>query len=168
MDAINYEDKEAFNEHFNGLLRACFELAYETKFVYEKVASHCPTKWSIMPLWCSVVAKVTIKQIYMFIDGPEGGRITDLSIGQIFDLVTSIEHFREIVEQYVPNLYQHHKKIVEKKDDDDGDDDEDDVALVKEVSDLISQLWDVHTLSQDEFFYRSREQNDEILDAVYS
>jgi hypothetical protein len=101
------------------------------------------------------------------IGGADGHRLFVLTVTQLLDLVSWVEHFREIIEKAFPDIGsqsyfdQRPKLLLENTNQVDLDVAKDSLAWVN------SLLWQVHDLAKDEFLLRTKDQTDEWLDNVY-
>lgn len=177
--ADNNDPEEASNKQFSAVLRAAHDLSCEIGIVKERMAPCFPASWEVSSLWTFSVAHVCCNNVLKQIGGPEGQKLSDLTVTQMLDLVAWVENFREMLLGIFPNL----DDIASQQQNQQGRQQQyfdKQIKLLGENSKTIDMrkaedslrwvsntLWQVHDLAKDEFLYRTKEQTDTWLTNVY-
>lgn len=159
------------NQQFTAILRAARELTSEIDFVKNQMGPCFPPNWAIETIWTTSVAHLCSSQILQQIGGPEGHKLSDLTVTQLLDLVAWVESFREAVEETFPdigNISTEHTYFDKRPNLLTEGNKSVDVQTAKDSLAWVNNtLWLVHDAAKDEFLYRTKEQTIEWLKKIY-
>ena len=172
MQAADTADENgAVASQFSAVLRAARELVAEIDLVKNVIAPCFAPHWAVEVLWSSCVAHVCSNQILQLIGGQEGNNLPELEVTQLLDLLAWVEFFRDTIEETFPKISEMHAKktyLDTRPDLFAGDKKQVDMeSATDSLAWVNNMLWEVHNLSQSEFFNRTRTQTEEWLNNAY-
>jgi Exocyst complex component Sec6 len=154
---------------FNAIHEAATMLLDQVESIQSLVEPYVPVSWHVTALWMLCVATVSSQFILQQIGGQEGNNLEFMTVTQLLDLLSWIEHFRNKADEIFPEMLRdvitktRFVCIAELLDDRDITD-----ATVKEcLVSVLHVLWDIHRLTHDQFMVRTQFQTHAWLENVY-
>lgn len=154
---------------FNAIHQAATTLMEQIDFFQSNVEPNVPPCWHVTNLWIICVATVCSQFFLQQIGGQEGNNLEAMSVTQLLQLLSWIEHFRKKAEAAFPDMIRDHivkTRFVSVTELLTGKEINDDSTKVGLVS-VLHVLWDIHRLAQDQLMVRTQFQTHEWLENVY-
>jgi hypothetical protein len=157
----------AAKSSFEAVWQASVTMLEAVDIIQEELMPEFPPTWNVFPIWAACVGSVCSQFILQQIGGQEGNNLTLLTPNQLLQLMSFIENFREKVGHDSTTIVLSSKKaefvtgndlmrgeMIEAADE----------SLVK----VLTVLWHIHRLLEDQFIQSTHGQTNKWLDSVFA
>ena len=158
-DAVSTTAEQAI---FDAVIKASETLLEAIDVVNEELIPLFPSSWNVFPIWAACVGSVCSQYFLQQIGGQEGNHLTFLTPNQLLKSLTWIESFREKVGFSSVNLDNYKPEFVTAQDLMKAD------MGHKSLAKVVTVLWDIHRLLEDQFILATQVQTNNWLDSVFA